>query len=49
MQGLLVLLQMKHSFLQRDAGDMVKVNQSAIEPSSPAAWPAVSVINIPTP
>lgn len=25
-QGLLVLLQMKQSFLQRDGGDMVKVN-----------------------
>ena len=48
MQGLLVILHMKHSFFQRDAGDVVKVNQSAMEPSSPAAWPSVSVINTPT-
>lgn len=28
-QGLLVLLQMKQSFLQRDGGGMVKVNQQS--------------------
>lgn len=48
-QALLVLLQMKHSFLQRDTGDVVKVNQPVMEPSSPAAWSAVSVINPPAP
>lgn len=48
-QALLVLLQMKHSFLQRDTGDVVKVIQPVMEPSSPAAWSAVSVINPPAP